>query len=302
MFGFYQPISSWTHLLGALLTILTGAMLLRKGWGNRTRVISLLIFMLSISFLFFMSGIYHALEPGFGRQIFRRLDYAGIFIMIAGTATPIHIILFRGWWRTGMLLFIWTVGIIGLLFTLILIDQLPEWLTLSVYMAMGWSVLLSVLRAWKIYGFRSVWLTFLGGLFYTIGALIDFLKVPDLIPGLVGHHEVFHIFVLLGAASLWLLIYNWADQPTHSKLIFMVREKSQNELIAKAAGESLRIVATSREELRKEVRKAMKEQFHPKLVPHKIRFRYFRDTIIYAKQKAVPAYRPNFDSTQTQQC
>jgi hemolysin III len=302
MLGFYQPISSWTHLLGALLTLLTGAMLLRRGKGNPLRMLSLLIFMLSIAFLFSMSGIYHALEPGLGRQVFRRLDYAGIFIMIAGTATPIHVILFRGWWRTGMLLFIWTVGITGLLFTLILIDQLPEWLTLSVYMAMGWSVLLSVLRAWRMYGFRSVWLTFLGGLFYTIGALIDFLKLPDLIPGFLGHHEIFHVFVLLGAACLWLLIYNWANQPTHRKLVFMVREKAPNELVAKAVGESLRITATSREELRKEVRKAMQEQFHPRLIPQKIRFRYYRDVVIFSNQQDFKAYRLNFDSPQTQQC
>ena len=193
MLGFYQPISSWTHLLGALLTLATGAMLVRKGWGNKLRMVSLLIFMLSIVFLFTMSGVYHALEPGLGRQVFRRLDYAGIFIMIAGTATPIHVILFRGWWRTIMLFFIWTVGITGLMLTVILIDQIPEWLILSVFLSMGWSILISVLKAWKMYGFRAVALTFVGGFFYTIGAIIDFMKLPDLVSGLIGHHEIFHV-------------------------------------------------------------------------------------------------------------
>ncbi|MEX1188089.1 MAG: hemolysin III family protein [Bacteroidia bacterium] len=285
MLGFYQPISSWTHLLGAILTLATGAMLIRKGWGNKIRIASLLIFMLSIVFLFSMSGIYHALEPGLGRQVFRRLDYAGIFIMIAGTATPIHVILFRGWWRTGMLIFIWTVGILGLLLTVILIDQLPEWLVLSVFLAMGWSIMISVVRAWTIYGFKAVALTFLGGLFYTIGALIDFMRLPDLVNGLVGPHEIFHVFVLLGAASHWLLIYQWADQPTHSKLIFMVKENSENEIIAKAVGESLCIIATSRENLRTQVRIALNENFHPRLIPAKIRFRYYRDVVIKSAVK-----------------
>ena len=280
MLGFYQPISSWTHLLGALLTLATGAMLVRKGWGNKLRMVSLLIFMLSIVFLFTMSGVYHALEPGLGRQVFRRLDYAGIFIMIAGTATPIHVILFRGWWRTIMLFFIWTVGITGLMLTVILIDQIPEWLILSVFLSMGWSILISVLKAWKMYGFRAVALTFVGGFFYTIGAIIDFMKLPDLVSGLIGHHEIFHVFVLLGAASHWLLIYNWADQPTHSKLIFMVKEKSENELVARAVGESLCINATSRENLRKQVRLAMIEHFHPRLIPAKIRFRFYKDVVI----------------------
>lgn len=280
MLGFYQPISSWTHLLGALLTLATGAMLIRRGWGNRMRVVSLLIFMFSIAFLFSMSGIYHALEPGLGRQVFRKLDYAGIFVMIAGTATPIHVILFRGAWRWGMLVFLWTVGITGLMLTVILIDQLPEWLILSVFMAMGWSVMISVMRAWRMYGFRSVSLTFLGGFFYTVGAMIDFYQVPDWIPGLVGHHEIFHVFVLLGAASHWMLIYRWADQPTHAKLIFMVKERSENELIAKAVGESLCISATSRQELRKRVREALDDQFHPRLIPTRIRFRFYKDVVV----------------------
>jgi hemolysin III len=280
MLGFYQPISSWTHLLGALLTIATGAMLLRKGWGNKWRVTSLFIFMLSVAFLFSMSGIYHALEPGLSRQVFRRLDYAGIFIMIAGIATPIHFILFRGWWRTGMLLFIWIFGIVGLLLTVILIDQMPEWMLLSVFMCMGWSIILSIVKAWRIYGFKSIGLTFLGGFFYTIGAYIDFIKYPDLVNGFIGHHEIFHVFVLLGTACYWLLIYNWADQPTHSKLVFMVRETATNSLIAKAVGESLVINATSRQDLRRQVREALDVQFHPRLIPAKIRFRFYKDVVV----------------------
>ena len=129
--------------------------------------------------MFTMSGIYHALEPGLGRQVFRRLDYAAIFVMIAGTATPIHVIMFRGWWRWGMLIYLWVVAIVGLLLTVILIDQIPEWATLSVFMAMGWTALASILKAGRLYGLRAIWLALLGGLFYSIGAAIDFLQSPD---------------------------------------------------------------------------------------------------------------------------
>jgi len=280
MLGFYQPIASWTHLLAAILTLCTGWILIRKGWGNRVRVASLIVFMIGIVFVFLMSGIYHALEPGFGRQIFRRLDYAAIFTMIAGTATPIHIILFRGIWRWGMLLFLWIVAIVGLLMTIILIDQMPEWLTLSIFISMGWTALLSLARAWKMYGFKHISYAFYGGIAYTLGAVIDFIKIEDVWPGLVGHHEIFHILVIAGAAFHWKLIYDWADQPTHTKLVFMVKEKSENEFVAKAIGEAIKINATSREELRKMVKETLKKQFHPCLIPAKVRFRYYKDVML----------------------
>jgi channel protein (hemolysin III family) len=236
--------------------------------------------MIGIILMFTMSGVYHALEPGLGRQVFRRLDYAAIFIMIAGTATPIHVIMFRGWWRWGMLIYLWVVAIVGLLLTVILIDQIPEWATLSVFMALGWTALASILKAGRLYGFMAIRLALLGGLFYSIGAAIDFLRWPELVPGFIGSHEIFHVFVILGAAAHWKLIYNWADQPTHTRLVFLVKEKSENELFARAVGESIFVSATSRQELRKRVKEKLDEQFHPRLIPAKIRFRYYRDVVM----------------------
>jgi len=280
MLGFYQPFSSGTHLLAALLTLSTGFILLRKGWGNRLRVASLVIFMICIVFMFSMSGIYHALEPGFSRQVFRRLDYAAIYTMIAGTATPIHVIFFRGWWRWSVLLFLWTVAIVGLLMTIILIDNMPEWLTLTIFFSMGWSAIASMIYAWTMYGFRRISLALLGGVAYTVGAVIDFLRIDGPFPEIAGHHEIFHLFVILGAAMHWKLIYDWAEQPTCKKLIFMVREKSEFEYIAKAVGENIRICATSRQDLRRKVKEHLDLRFHPYLIPRKVRFRYYKDTIM----------------------
>jgi len=280
MLGFYQPFASWTHLLAALITLSTGFMLLRKGWGNKLRVASLVVFMICFLFMFSMSGIYHALEPGFGRQVFRRLDYAAIYTMIAGTATPIHIIFFRGWRRWGVLLFLWFVAIVGLLLTIILIDNMPEWLTLTIFISMGWSAIISMIHAWKLYGFQRISLALYGGVAYTVGAFIDFMRIDGPFPGITWHHEIFHLFVVLGAAMHWKLIYNWAQQPTHKKLIFMVREKSEFELIARAVGENIRISATSRQDLRRRVKEYIDLRFHPCLVPRKVRFRYYKDIMM----------------------
>ena len=280
MLGFYQPISSWTHLLGALLAIFTGAILIRKGWGNRIRVLALFVFMTGIVLMFSMSSIYHALEPGLGRQVFRKLDYAAIFVMIAGTATPIHLIIFRGLWRWGLIISLWIIAIIGLLMTIILIDQIPEWVSLSVFMLMGALALASIAKAGKMFGIRQIVFALLGGGFYVIGALIDFLRWPDIVPGLLGPHEIFHVFVMLGAASHWLFVYHLADQPTHARLVFLVKEKSENEFFARAVGESVFIIATSRSDLRRQVKEKLYEQFYPQLIPNKVRFRFYKDVVL----------------------
>ena len=280
MLGFYQPISSWTHLLGALLAICTGAILIRKGWGNRIRVLALFVFMTGIVLMFSMSSIYHALEPGLGRQVFRKLDYAAIFVMIAGTATPIHLIIFRGWWRWGFIISLWIIAIIGLLLTIILIDKIPEWVSLSVFMLMGVLALASIVKAGKMFGIKQISYALIGGGFYVIGAFIDFLRWPDIVPGLLGPHEIFHVFVMLGAASHWLFIYHLADQPTHARLVFLVKEKSENEFFARAVGESVFVIATSRKDLRRQVKEKLKEQFYPQLIPAKVRFRFYKDEVL----------------------
>ncbi len=280
MFDFYQPVSSLTHLIAGIITLFSAYFLLRRGWGNKIRTISLVVFMAGIVFVFMMSGIYHALEPGLGRQVFRRLDYAAIFTMIAGTATPIHVILFRGIWRWGMLIYLWFVAIAGLLLTVILLDQIPEWITLLVFVAMGWSALLSMLQAWRLYGFHSISFAFYGGIAYSIGAVIDFTRSLDIVPGFLGPHEIFHVFVIIGAAFHWILIYRWADQPTRNRLVFMVKEQADDKLWARAVGENFEFHATSRKELRNMIRETLNSRVHPRLVPQKVRFRFYKDVVV----------------------
>jgi hypothetical protein len=164
--------------------------------------------------------------------------------------------------------------------TIILIDQIPEWVSLTVFMLMGALALASIVKAGKMFGIRQILYALLGGGFYVIGALIDFLRWPDIVHGLFGPHELFHVFVMLGAASHWLFIYDLADQPTHARLVFLVKEKSENEFFARAVGESVFVIATSRSDLRRQVKEKLKEQFYPQLIPEKVRFRFYKDVVL----------------------
>ena len=102
--GFSDPVSSLSHLAGAMVFALLSIILLQRGRGDFGRMASLSVFAFSSVLLLSLSGVYHLLTPGTaGREVLQRLDHAAIFVLIAGSFTPVHAILFRGAWRWGML-------------------------------------------------------------------------------------------------------------------------------------------------------------------------------------------------------
>lgn len=210
--GISEPFSSVSHLLGAGAGLVSSFFLMAKSRSNsRGRQLSLLIYSLCLVFLFSMSGIFHFLERNTDtKYVFRILDYCAIFLMIAGSFTPLHIILFRGIKRWLILIVVWAVAISGLTVTSLFFDHIPQWLSYSLYLSLGW---IGYFSFRFIYKHKKRFAAYLaaGGAFYTIGAIIDFLSAPDIIPGVFGHHEIFHICVILGALAHWLLIYKIAD-------------------------------------------------------------------------------------------
>jgi channel protein (hemolysin III family) len=210
-FGLQDPVSSLSHLLSA--TAVAGAyyFLYKKGRGDALRSSSLLIFSASLLFLFCMSGTYHALPPGPWRAIFRRLDYAAIWLVIAGSATPVHVLLFKGHWRWGLIALFWGCALTCLVLVEVYFTRLPYWSIVLGYTGVGSLGIISFSHLTARYGWKETTLLFLGGLAYSTGAVIDYLDVPVLIPGVLGPHEIFHFCVTIGALLHWCFIYNWAD-------------------------------------------------------------------------------------------
>ena len=219
--------------------------------------------------------VYHLLDPAYlPRRILQRLDHAAIWLLIAGTFTPIHIILFRGAWRWAVLSFVWTIAISGLVIELIFFDDIPMWLSLSFYLGLGWVGFFSSWKFYQQYGDRSNRYMWLGGCFYSIGAILDSVSWPVLVPGILGPHEIFHVFIILGAGSHWLFIYHWAHYPTNNQITFDVRVLPDNTFIAQAIGEVFTIEASSFETLKIAVADSLEQVFHHKLLPNSIRLRY----------------------------
>lgn len=207
--GFAEPVSSWTHLIGAAVFSVLSARLLRRHGKGAGRIVALLLLSFSTVFLLAMSGVYHLLdEGGAGRPVLRQLDHVAIFVLIAGTITAVHSILFSGAWRWGMITVAWLACGIGVAMKAFFFAETPEWLGLAVYLGMGWLGLISTARLWWLHGPAFVVLLATGGLIYTVGALLDFLRLPVLVPGVVGPHELFHLCVLAALGLHWAFIHS----------------------------------------------------------------------------------------------
>lgn len=274
--GFSEPISSFTHLISALIFFIIGCKMIYQGRGNLARTTSLFVYIFCCVFLFSMSGVYHILEKGTtSNYVLQVLDYAGIYLMISGTFTPFQIILLRGYKRWLPLISIWILAITGLTLTSVFFESMPEYLHLIFFIGMGW---LSLFTVWFI---RSVDLTtvkfiFLGGLLYTFGAIVDFSRVPVLISGVLEAHEVFHVFVSLAALSHLYAINRISQRPISDDLTVIVK-KTPKLLKAYFTSEKGYFRVSSDQEVRETISIWIQENYLPALKPRKVRIKYFKE-------------------------
>lgn len=205
--GMSDPVSSVTHLAGALLFATQAGALLRRGRGSDARLLSLSVFAFCCVLLLSLSSAYHLLSPeAEAKALLKQLDHAAIFLLIAASFTPVHTILFRGAWRWGMLAGIWSAAGAGLFVKALYFDVMPEWVGLTLYLGLGWLGLISAAALARRHGWRFIQPVAWGALAYTAGALAEFQRWPVLVPGVVGPHEVLHLAVLMGIACHWAFI------------------------------------------------------------------------------------------------
>lgn len=217
--GFADPVSSWSHLLGAAAAIIIGPRLVFAGRGHAGRVWALIVFVVAVVFLLAMSGVFHLLpRDTVARAVVQRLDHAGIFALIAGTFTPAHVMLFRGWRQWLPIVLVWTAAIIGITLKTIFFNDIPEGLGLSFYLGLGWIGAISGLLIWQQYGFRFMELLIAGAIAYTAGAVCEYLRWPAAIPHVLGPHEIFHLAVLGGVACHWGFLRELAEEARAGRL------------------------------------------------------------------------------------
>ena len=201
-----QPISGLSHLLGAILSLIGLCYLLVKGRGDLIREVSYLIYGIGLILLFSASATYHLVTASEKTTLLlRKFDHTAIYLLIAGTYTPICTLFLSGFWQTGLLWIVWGMAFTGIIVKLFVINA-PRWVTAGIYLIMGWLCVMASGEMIRSMPSGALLLLLAGGLFYTVGAVIYITKKMDFVPGVFGFHEVWHIFVLLGAASHFFLI------------------------------------------------------------------------------------------------
>ncbi|WP_138431087.1 PAQR family membrane homeostasis protein TrhA [Fodinibius saliphilus] len=204
-----EPVNSITHGAGAILAIVGLAFLLYEAIkkGSVSHIIAFSMFGLSMVLLYSSSSLYHALRVKEKTlELFRKLDHSMIYVLIAGTYTPICLLVLDGSWKWGLFSTIWCLAAIGIIKKFLWMNA-PRWLSTVFYLAMGWlAVIIFPTLLDKLPLAFLIWIG-LGGLAYTLGAVIYGIKKPDPIPNIFGFHEIWHLFVMLGTFSHFWAIY-----------------------------------------------------------------------------------------------
>jgi hemolysin III len=168
------------------------------------------IYAASVSALFGVSALYHRVTwttPA--RRRMRRLDHAMIFLLIAGTYTPVGLLVLQGTLATVVLAVVWGGAVAGIVLELAWTGA-PRWLGGTVYLALGWVAVVAMPQLFARLGVAGGLLIVAGGLLYTAGAAIYGLRRPDPVPAVLGYHEVFHLLVIAGVAAHFLAISQFA--------------------------------------------------------------------------------------------
>lgn len=277
--GLHDPISAWTHLLAVAGFMIAGFYLFHKGRGSKLRLASLMLYTFSLLFLFSMSGVFHLLPyHTTGRDVLQVLDHAAIWILIAGTFVPIHTLMFRGPKRWGVLLLVWLITIPGVTLTAVFFSTLPEWLSLTFYLGLGWIGLLSAYYVVRDYDHKEARYIYLGGISYSIGAVMEFMRWPNPIPAVFEAHDVFHIFVILGALFHWRFVYDHASWPIYSKQVFIVKHNHERTAYrARAKGDDIYVEAESLPELRTKIHHSIEEKYREKLPIECVILQFFEE-------------------------
>jgi hemolysin III len=198
-----------SHQYAFFVSLASGILLVLLATTTRASV-AVAIYAASVSALFGVSALYHRVTwTTAARRRMRRLDHAMIFLLIAGTYTPVGLLVLQGTLATAVLAVVWGGALAGIVLELAWTTA-PRWLGGTVYLALGWVAVAAMPQLFARLGVAGGLLIVAGGLVYSAGAAIYALRRPDPVPAVFGYHEVFHLLVIAGVAAHFLAISLYA--------------------------------------------------------------------------------------------
>jgi hemolysin III len=231
---FREPVSALTHGLWMVLSVPATVLLWQRSRGSLPKQISLLVFGLTLVFCFAGSTLFHSVRQPWQIHFFHTLDHVGIYLLIAGSYTPAAVVILRGWWRWSVLCAAWLLAGLGITLRLLASD-IPGVYSTSLYLAMGWGAVFCYFKVASIVSHRAMIPVVLGGVLYSIGAVINLAHGPVLIPGVFEGHELFHVFVMAASfAHFWFMlryVVPYQPKPASSEIALPLPAAAQPALL-----------------------------------------------------------------------
>ncbi|MDR3068311.1 MAG: hemolysin III family protein [Cellulomonas sp.] len=199
-------LRGWIHagvapfVLAAGIVIIALSPTAASRWAN-------VVFTIAGVLLFGISAVYHrgTWSPRVA-GVLRRLDHTNIFLVIAGTYTPLSVILLEARTARVLLIVVWSGALVGLLMRVFWLGA-PRWLYVPIYLALGWVAVALLPQFAESGGTAVLWLVVSGGLAYSLGAVVYGLKRPDPSPRWFGFHEIFHVLTVAGYTCLYIAVF-----------------------------------------------------------------------------------------------
>lgn len=205
-----NPVRGLLHGSAAVAALVGTIYLVARAWGDTAALVGSLIFGFALLVMYTISSLYHSIPWGAEwKRRLQRIDHSMIYLVVAGTFTPIAIAGLEGasvWWCLGL---VWGIAVVGISLKF-LGSAVGTGLSVTLQLVMGWTVILWLPQIWSSLGPGAIVFIAIGGLFYTVGSVFFLTKRPKLFPRSFSYHELFHVFVVVASVFHFLAVALYA--------------------------------------------------------------------------------------------
>lgn len=202
-----EPVNPWPHSIAFVLALIGAGYLAARYHGHAQILAVMAVYAFGLLFAFGASALYHWMG-GMGPRsnaVFRRMDHAAIYLLIACTYTPVLYAGLDGTWRVATMASVWLLAALGIAQSMWFLNA-PRAVSTGLYVALGWAAVVPFVKLASTLSHPAIALIVAGGLLYSLGAVIYAKRLFNFAPGRFGFHEVFHVLVVAGAATQFAAI------------------------------------------------------------------------------------------------
>ena len=204
-----NPIRGFLHGAAAVISLIGGVFLWIRGSEELSRQMALLVFALSLIALYTVSSLYHSVPwRRLWKERLRRIDHSMIYVLVAGTYTPVVFVVLEGWLRWTALGSVWGIALIGIT-QKALLPRVGNGFSIALQTSQGWLAVLLLVPLAQRLPWPALLLLLIGGVLYTLGMASLVARWPRLWPRVFSYHEVFHLFVVAGSAVHYAMTFRY---------------------------------------------------------------------------------------------